>query len=86
MIIYQLLSTYLLLAEALLDNDDGCSQDAYERLLDWIRDNFDREAMKDLSSRVEAVDGRYYLPKDTDLMQIITNAGRRMVERFSKGE
>ena len=49
----------LALAKAILDDDHGVSEEAYDILRKMSEDNAE---LSDLLRKVEATDGRYYLP------------------------
>ena len=53
----------LRLADTMLDCDEGLSEDQYDALRMFVYDQIGpTEEMEDLFSRVEATDGRFYLP------------------------
>jgi hypothetical protein len=57
---------YLLrrLAIQLLDNDEDISEDAWH----YLRQLLEEAGHRDLIDQVDATDGRFYLPKDAQLL------------------
>lgn len=58
------------LAYSILNDENGISEDAYDALIDVVRESVSEEAAVHLSNIVDATDGRFYIGEDVALDDI----------------